>query len=271
MKTKRHVYKKRNKKTRKQRISKNVVGYLEKSKHTKRRKLTGAGHCSSKYCINENKPQLLRPLPPQSVSSPFPQIQTFSLPPKVETPLPPKVETPLPPKVETPLPPKVETHLPPKVETHLPPKVETSSSPQLETPLHPQQLETSSSPQLEIETPLPPLNPKDTLNTLIQDRENNMGKMLNVACKNPDNCLALGAYGSYIKRYFDNFRNLSLINNRKIKRIGKPSANGFIIELPFTKNGFTAYTALKCSAKSTSDNLFYEYYVGKFFITPFLI
>jgi len=108
------------------------------------------------------------------------------------------------------------------------------------------------------------------LNSLIQDRENNMGKMLNVACKNPDNCLALGVYGSYIKQYFENFRNLSLIDNRKMKRIGSVSVNGFIIEVPFTKNNFTAYTALKCSAKSVSDNLFYEYYVGKFFINNYL-
>jgi hypothetical protein len=116
------------------------------------------------------------------------------------------------------------------------------------------------------------LNPdiKNIVSRLIQDRENNMGRMLNVACKNPGNCLALGVYGSYIKQYFENFRNLSLVDVSKIKRIGKPSANGFIVEMAFTKNSFTAYTALKCSAKQNSDNLFYEYYVGKFFINNYL-
>jgi|688.fasta_scaffold09100_7 hypothetical protein len=116
------------------------------------------------------------------------------------------------------------------------------------------------------------LNPdiKNTVSRLIQDREQNMGRMLNVACKNPGNCLALGVYGSYIKQYFDNFRNLSLVDNPKIKRIGTASGNGFIIEVPFTKNSFTAYTALKCSAKPGADNLFYEYYVGKFFINNYL-
>ena len=229
MKTKRRLYKKQERRTRKQRTSKNVVGYLEKRKPTKRRKLTkskfkGAGHCSSKQCINNYQPQLQRPLPPQAVSSPLPQIQTFSLPPS--------------PRVQTPLP----------------------------------QLETSSSqfPQIETSLPPPPPNQKDTLNILIQDKENNMGRMLNVVCKNPDNCLALGVYGSYIKQYFENFRNLSLVNASNIKRIGNKSANGFIIEIPFTKNSFTAYTALKCSAKQNSDNLFYEYYVGKFFINNYL-
>ena len=111
---------------------------------------------------------------------------------------------------------------------------------------------------------------KDIVRRLIQDRENNQGKMLNVACRNPDNCLALGVYGSYIKRYFDNFRNLSLVNNANMKRIGSISQNGFIIEIPFTKNGFTAYNVLKCSSRRSSDNLFYEYYVGKFFINLYI-
>ncbi len=115
------------------------------------------------------------------------------------------------------------------------------------------------------------LNPdiKNIVKRLIQDRENNMGRMLNVACKNPGNCLALGAYGSYIKQYFENFRNLSLVDTMKMKRIGSVSSNGFIVEMPFIKNNFTAYTALKCAADAHSDNLFYEYYVGKFFINKY--
>jgi hypothetical protein len=41
------------------------------------------------------------------------------------------------------------------------------------------------------------LNPnvKNIVSRLIQDKENNMGRMLNIACKNPGNCLALGLYG----------------------------------------------------------------------------
>jgi hypothetical protein len=55
-----------------------------------------------------------------------------------------------------------------------------------------------------------------------------------------------------------------------MKHIGRASKNGFIIEIPFSKNNFTAYTALKCAAKQHSDNLFYEYYIGKFFINSYL-
>lgn len=97
-------------------------------------------------------------------------------------------------------------------------------------------------------------------------REENRAKWLQVACRNPDNCLALGVYGDAIKNYFDHFQSFSYLDQSKVKRIGAPSVNGFIIEMPYTKNGYTAYTALKSSARATSDNLLYEYIVGKRFI-----
>jgi hypothetical protein len=110
---------------------------------------------------------------------------------------------------------------------------------------------------------------KKLLSANIQNRSKNLGKMLKVTCKNPDNCIALGYYGDDIKRYFDNFENLDLINNNSLKRIGIASVNGFVIEVPFKKHDYTAYTALKCSADKDADNLLYEYYVGKYFINKY--
>jgi hypothetical protein len=104
----------------------------------------------------------------------------------------------------------------------------------------------------------------------IQDRSINYSKMLQVSCKNPDNCLALGPYDEKIKLFFEDFRNLNYIDNPHIKKIGNDSDNGFIIELPFKKDNYTAYTVLKCSKTETSDNLFYEYYVGKYFINNYI-
>jgi hypothetical protein len=103
----------------------------------------------------------------------------------------------------------------------------------------------------------------------IQNRSKNLGKMLEVTCKNSDNCIALGYYSDVIKSYFDNFENLNLIDNNSLKRIGIASVNGFVIEVPFKKHDYTAYTALKCSADKLSDNLLYEYYVGKYFINKY--
>lgn len=110
---------------------------------------------------------------------------------------------------------------------------------------------------------------KKLLSQNIHKRSANLGKMLEVTCKNPDNCLALGDYDEVIKRYFENFQNLELVDNSALKRIGKPSNNGFIIEVPFKKHNYTAYTALKCSSVEDSDNLLYEYYVGKYFINKY--
>lgn len=74
----------------------------------------------------------------------------------------------------------------------------------------------------------------DIVNVSIQNRDNNQSRMLNLVCKNSNNCLALGVYGSYIKQYFENFRNLSLVDTIKMKHIGGVSKNGFIIEIPFS-------------------------------------
>ena len=111
---------------------------------------------------------------------------------------------------------------------------------------------------------------KLAVTTAMQNRSLNLAKMLSVACKNPDSCLAIGKYAEIVKTYFEDFRNLSYVDMSAIEHIGNPSANGFILEMPFVKNNYTSYTALKCSATQTSDNLFYEYYVGKFFINKYL-
>ena len=111
---------------------------------------------------------------------------------------------------------------------------------------------------------------KNTMELNLRDKPNKLNEVLKSVCKNPDNCLALGYYGEVIKQYFDNFRNLSYVDRQDIKRLGAPSNNGFVLELPFRKNDYTAYTVLKCASSADSDNLFYEYYVGKYFINELI-
>ena len=112
----------------------------------------------------------------------------------------------------------------------------------------------------------------EQLNTIKTTLETNftinphLSGVVKMECKNPDNCLALGPFGDTLKRYFNNFTDLSLINNARLKRLGAPSQNGFVIEVPFVKGGYTAFNALKCSSSEDSDNLFYEYYVGNEYI-----
>lgn len=111
---------------------------------------------------------------------------------------------------------------------------------------------------------------QNTLELNLQSKQSKLAKMLNMVCKNPDNCLAVGHYGDIIKLFFDDFQNFSYVKTNQIKRIGNPSANGFVLEIPFKKDRYKAYTVLKCSAKAHSDNLFYEYYVGKYFINTYI-
>jgi hypothetical protein len=89
-------------------------------------------------------------------------------------------------------------------------------------------------------------------------------------CQDTDKCLALGQHTQQIKDYFENFQNLSLIRPSTIKRIGSKSANGFILQLPFVKNDYTAYTVLKCSKDERADNLYYEYFVGSKYINMYV-
>jgi hypothetical protein len=82
---------------------------------------------------------------------------------------------------------------------------------------------------------------------------------------NTGKLLSFGVGNETIKEFFDNFSFINLDKNN-LKRIGGASANGFVIQLPFLKDNFRVYTALKCSRSQTADNLFYEYLVGKCFV-----
>ncbi len=97
-----------------------------------------------------------------------------------------------------------------------------------------------------------------------------LSNMLSVVCKDPVYCIALGKYNEYLKDYFMDYKELGLVDNNYITTLGGPSANGFVLRLPFMRPGagFTAYTAIKCSLMNKSDNLFYEYHIGKNFINP---
>ena len=104
----------------------------------------------------------------------------------------------------------------------------------------------------------------------IREKPRNYTRMLHLACKDPTYCLAFGSYIDIIKTFFNHFRNWDYVNPSKLTGIGHDSSNGFIIEVPFEREGYTSYAALKCSRSNMSDNLFYEYFVGTRFVNLFL-
>lgn len=81
-------------------------------------------------------------------------------------------------------------------------------------------------------------------------------------CTDSGVCIALGEEK---KQLFDFFKFNTFEHVKDpYKTIGNPSANGFIKELKYEREGYIAYAVLKSSLKAFSDNLAYEYMVGKY-------
>ena len=84
---------------------------------------------------------------------------------------------------------------------------------------------------------------------------------LKSVCSDSGVCIAFGKEYAKIKEHFDNF-SFKYVTN--MKRIGKVSSNGFVDLITFENEGYVSNAVLKSSKKTTGDNLYYEYLVGKF-------
>jgi hypothetical protein len=79
-----------------------------------------------------------------------------------------------------------------------------------------------------------------------------------------DNGICVG-FGKQKKRQsdffeFDNFKYATY----PTKTLGKPSANGFVKQFTYSREGFVSYAVLKSTQRKTADNIAYEYLVGKY-------
>jgi thiamine kinase-like enzyme len=86
---------------------------------------------------------------------------------------------------------------------------------------------------------------------------------LKAICSDADVCMAFGTEADKIKKYFDDFNNFDLLS-KPAKQIGSESANGFVKDLTYEKNGYVANAILKSSTSDSADNLLYEGLVGQF-------
>jgi len=86
---------------------------------------------------------------------------------------------------------------------------------------------------------------------------------LKAICSDSGVCIAFGQNSKKIIDYFDGFTNFNYVK-APIVRIGAPSENGFVKQIEYEKQGYSAYAVLKSSAKPDGDNLVYEYLVGEF-------
>ena len=81
-------------------------------------------------------------------------------------------------------------------------------------------------------------------------------------CTDSGVCIALGEEKKQLFDFFK-FNTFEYVKD-PYKTIGNPSANGFVKELKYEREGYIAYAVLKSSLKPSSDNLAYEYLVGKY-------
>ena len=86
-------------------------------------------------------------------------------------------------------------------------------------------------------------------------------RFLNAICSDAGVCVAFGKERETIRRHFNDFANFEYATSRA-KRIGKVSANGFVIDIPYERDGYMANAVLKSSMTNHSDNLLYEFAVG---------
>ena len=89
-------------------------------------------------------------------------------------------------------------------------------------------------------------------------------RYIKTICSDPSVCIAFDTlHRQKINEHFDFFSSLQYISG-DIKQIGETSANGFVKEVKFTHDDYSAYSVLKSSASNTSDNMVYEYLAGQY-------
>ena len=88
---------------------------------------------------------------------------------------------------------------------------------------------------------------------------------LKTICLQSGECLAFGKNTGAIKDFFNGFTGFEYAVS-PIKSIGEDSANGFVKEIKYSRQGYDAYAILKSSKRERSDNLMYEGLVGTKFI-----
>ena len=98
-----------------------------------------------------------------------------------------------------------------------------------------------------------------------------LGQLLGNLCSSDSgSCLTFGKYVKPIKKLFNQFTFFKYAFP-VARRIGTPSANGFVYEITYETQGIRAHTILKCSLppdhpNQSIDGLYYEYLVGQLFV-----
>jgi len=85
---------------------------------------------------------------------------------------------------------------------------------------------------------------------------------LNSICSDAGVCIAFGKENDKIKKHFNGFVDFEYLT--AVKKIGKPSNNGFVKEFTYEHEGYKSNAIFKSSMNPDADNLFFEYLVGQY-------
>lgn len=84
---------------------------------------------------------------------------------------------------------------------------------------------------------------------------------LQIVCPKSGACIAFGKYSKELNDFFKDFIHFEHAVS-PIKGLGAVSANGFVKEIEYERDGYKAHSILKSSQRNKADNLVYEYLVG---------
>ena len=101
------------------------------------------------------------------------------------------------------------------------------------------------------------------LKTMLNNRDDRQSNLLKKLCPNSGDCVSLGKFIPLLKQYFNDFNSQYAY---MIRQIGESSDNGFVNAIAYQKNGYVAFCVLKTSSTTSSDNLFFEWWIGTKFI-----
>jgi hypothetical protein len=98
---------------------------------------------------------------------------------------------------------------------------------------------------------------------MVSNRSKIKSLFLKTICADSGFCMDFGIESKNIKSFFNNFITGEFFVSPVI-RIGQVSNNGFVNLINYEREGYKINTTLKSSTSFRSDNLYYEYLVGKF-------
>ena len=101
------------------------------------------------------------------------------------------------------------------------------------------------------------------VDSTLHNRYKLQSRFLKSVCSRAGVCMMFGHESDKIKEFFDNFTDFKYASGN-VKRIGSVSANGFVNEITYERDGYKSFAVLKSTLDAVSDNLYYEYLVGKF-------